>query len=398
MAGAASTLPPGPARQVRRWRAWRVVWRLHRWLGLGGGALLVLLSASGALLVVHHELERRLERDRRVAPPAPERPAAPPPLAATARAIAPLAPAGSRLYRVRPARGPDATHQFVFLAADGSTRWSAFVDPATGRMLWSGPDQSLFTPWLLHLHMYFHAGRAGAFVAFLGGVALTLLAATGLFIHRDRLAGLARHPFRLGLGWRVALTDLHKWFGLVLIYFPLVLGVTGALYSLSVLRARPAAPPAKAFDLAQLAPIEPMLATARERFPGSEMLRAQLPAGAGGPVTVLLLHRAAPVWQKFSRIEFDAATGALRAVHAAADASAAAQFAAMLAPLHFGFYGAPWVKWAYFAGGLAPALLALSGAAIGLLRRRRLRSALAAAPMAKAGVGVAQENREPIRA
>jgi uncharacterized iron-regulated membrane protein len=42
----------------------------------------------------------------------------------------------------------------------------------------------------------------------------------------------------------------------------------------------------------------------------------------------------------------------------------------MLAPLHFGFYGATWVKWAYFIGGFAPALLALTGTALWLARRR----------------------------
>jgi uncharacterized iron-regulated membrane protein len=113
-----------------------------------------------------------------------------------------------------------------------------------------------------------------------------------------------------------------------------------------------------------------MFATARAQLPGAEVFRAQLPAADGGVVGVLLLHRAAPVWQKFSRVEFDAATGALRTVRAAAAAPFWAQFRSMLGPLHFGLYGAPWVKWAYFTGGLAPAILALSGATLWWIRRR----------------------------
>ena len=89
-----------------------------------------------------------------------------------------------------------------------------------------------------------------------------------------------------------------------------------------------------------------------------------------GAVSVLLVHRDAPVWQKFSRVDFDAVTGELRAVRAAADAPAGAQFRSMLAPLHFGLYGAPWVKWVYFIGGLSPGLLALTGVAIWWQRRR----------------------------
>jgi uncharacterized iron-regulated membrane protein len=87
----------------------------------------------------------------------------------------------------------------------------------------------------------------------------------------------------------------------------------------------------------------------------------------------LLLHRDAPVWRKFSRIEFDARTGNVRTIRAAANNSAGDQFAAMLAPLHFGFYGATWVKWAYFFGGLSPALLGLTGLLIWRLRSSGIR-------------------------
>ncbi len=50
----------------------------------------------------------------------------------------------------------------------------------------------------------------------------------------------------------------------------------------------------------------------------------------------------------------------------------------MLGPLHFGLYGAPWVKWAYFIGGLAPGLLAVSGTVLWRIRRNAQKSSLAA--------------------
>jgi uncharacterized iron-regulated membrane protein len=360
-----------PALRLRRWHSWLVVWRVHRWLGFGFGALLVLLSASGSLLVLHHELEHWLEPELHVTAPSTraDRPA----LSDLARAVAGRAPEGYRPFRILPARQANATHKFLFRAVDSPARWAIFVEPTTGRVLWSGPDQSLFTPWLLGLHMQLHAGRIGYFVTGVCGVGLVLLALTGLYIHRERLTQLWRHPFRLGLGWRVAFADLHKWVGIFGLYFQLVLGVTGALYVWSALKAAPpAAATAASFDLAGLAPLEPMLSMAREKLPDAEVIRAQLPAQPGGAVIVLLLHREAPVWQKFSRVEFDAGSGALRTVRAAAAAPARDQFASMLAPLHFGFYGATWVKWAYFVGGFTPALLALTGTAIWWLRRPSL--------------------------
>lgn len=373
MSDAGPTLPPEPARRLRRWHAWLVVWRVHRWLGLGFGALLVLLSATGSLLVVHHELEHWLERDLHVAPAAPAD-APQPALTDLARTTAASAPAGYRLFRVTPAAGPDGTHRIVYRNPDEPIRWAIFVDPATGRVLWSGPDKSLLTSWLLGLHMQLHAGRTGYYITGVAGVALALLAFTGLYIHRDRFTQLWRHPFRVHLGWRIAFADLHKWIGIVTLYFPVMLGLTGALYCLSILTAAPPAPPAKPFDPAQLAPLEPMFARAREQLPGAEVFRAQIPAAEGGVVGVLMLHRDAPVWQKFSRVEFNSSTGTLRAVTAAVDAPFWAQFRSMLAPLHFGLYGAPWVKWTYFLGGLAPGALALSGAALWGIRRRAARS------------------------
>jgi len=343
------------------------VWRVHRWLGLVDGALLILMSATGSLLVVHHEIERIVERPLHVA--SVRSGAAAVPLPEVIRTVAAAAPEGYRLFRIMPAATPGDTHRILLRDRDTGTRWTALVEPASGRLLWSGPDLSLFTPWLLALHMHLHADRAGYVVTAIAGIALMLLALSGLYIHRDRVAQLWRHPFRLSLGWRVAVADLHKWVGLFALYFPVVLGITGTIYCVSAVGAAPASPVATRFDPAQLAPLEPMFARARECLPGAQVIRAQFPAQAGGKVAVLLLHREAVVWRKFSRIEFDAATGALRAVHAAHELPAGAQIRSMLAPLHFGLYGAPWVKWAYFVGGLTPALLAATGAGIWWLRR-----------------------------
>ena len=365
MTSDAITLPP--AQRVRRWYAYLLVWRLHQLLGLFFAAVLVLLSATGSLLVVHQEIERVIEPDRHLVPTAEQsKPARP--LADLAQAVALRAPAGFRLFRLEPAGSPNETRKFLFLAGDGHTRWSAFVVPSSGEIRWSGLDQSLFTPWVLYLHMQLRAGRIGYFITGFSGLALVLLGLSGIYLYRERLGALWRHPFRLRLGWRVALSDLHKWTGIAALYFVIVLGLTGAFYVLAGLKAKPRAAVRAPFSMAQLPPLEPLLTVASTHLPQTEILRLQFPAEANGAIVALLLHRDAPVWRKFSRVEFDANTGKLRAIRAAADNSAADQFAAMLAPLHFGFYGATWVKWAYFFGGLSPGLLGLTGVLIWRLR------------------------------
>jgi uncharacterized iron-regulated membrane protein len=366
--------PVPPAEAARRSRVPRAVLALHRSLALGIGVLILSMSLTGGTLVLHHDIERLLFPERHLVGKADltstrERV----PLAPVVQQLAGGAPAGYRPLRIEPALSSDETDKVIFVAPDGRTRWSAYVHPYTGAVVWQGPDQALFTPWLLHWHMNFRLGPWGHVLTSFVGACLVLLGVTGLIVHRDRLAVLARRPMRLDLGWRVAVNDLHRWLGLAGIYFSLVLGLTGSIYAFTVARKQIPAPkpPAPAFDLAQLAPLEPALAAARERFPGGEFSRIIFPSHATAPLTLRVLHRDAPVWRKFSRMDFDPATGAVRAIHDAREASAADKFSSMLSPLHFGFYGSPLVKWLYAIGGFTPALLMLSGTAMWYLRTRK---------------------------
>jgi uncharacterized iron-regulated membrane protein len=271
------------------------------------------------------------------------------------------------------ARSPEESDKLMFVAPDGRTRWSAFVNPYTGEVLWAGADQSLFTPWLLALHMHLHVGGWGYLVTGLAGAGLFLLGLTGLYVYRDGFRALLSVPVRRHQGWRLGWSGLHKWLGVVSIYFSLILGLTGAIYSFTIAPGQIAAPKPQAaqFDLGQLSAVEPALSSASERFPGSEILRVSFPATMKAAVTVLILHRDAPVWRKFSRMEFEPIGGAVRSVHDAASATPKEKFSAMLSPLHFGFYGSPMVKWLYTIGGFAPALLTVSGILIWFIRTRR---------------------------
>lgn len=365
--------PLDPGQRVRRWRYFLLAWRLHRWLGLGVGAVIVALSLTGGLLVMHHDVERWLHPEWHAVHP-PEDPSHRAPLVPVLRELQARAPAGFRPLRLEPGREATDSDKVIFVGPDRSTRWSAFINPYTGAILWHGSDQSLFTPWLLHLHMHFHAGRWGYVAAGLGGVALTLLGGSGIWITRGRLRVLLR-PCRLRLGGRVALADLHRWVGIATSYFTLVLGGTGIWFSVLLVprefvRETPA-PLAPPFELARLAPIEPALDAARACFPGAELSRVTFPREAGAPLQVRLLHRDAPVWRKQSGVDFDPATGRRLKVRDGRDAPFKEQLNSILAPLHFGFYGATWVKWLYVAGGFAPTVLALSGTGIWWLRTRR---------------------------
>jgi uncharacterized iron-regulated membrane protein len=299
------------------------VWTVHRVLGLAFGALILLASVTGGVLVIHKELERIVERDLHTLAAAPTAPALP--KTPIVQALAPTAPEGFRPMRFMLARGPLDTERLIFLGPDGRTRWTTIVNPYTGEVVWRGADQALFTSWLLGLHMHLRLGGWGYVITAVGGIGLVLL------------------------------------------------GVTGTIYSLKIAPGQiaPPKPLGETYDLTRLAPLEPALATARERFPEGQLIRVSFPTTPAGALSILVLERDAPVWRKFSRVDFEPDTGALRAVHDARDGTLSQKLNGMLAPLHFGFYGSTLVKWLYFVGGFAPALLALTGTAIWYLRTRK---------------------------
>ncbi|HYP17070.1 MAG TPA: PepSY-associated TM helix domain-containing protein [Opitutus sp.] len=364
--------PLTPAQRIRRWSAYLWVWRVHRWLALSLGLVIVLLSLTGGILVMHEEVERWLAPERHVVsvPANPTRA----PLVPLLRSLQTEAPPGFRPLRLEPGHGAAASDKIVFVHEDRTTRWSAYINPYTAEVLWRGADQSLITPWLLHLHMHLQAGRWGYLVTGVAATALTLLSITGVWITRDRIGALLRHPLRFRFGSRVAAADLHKWIGIASLYFTFVLGATGVWFAILIVPAqfKPAEERrlAPAFDLAQLTAIEPAIASTLAEFPNSELARVIFPWDAGIRLQVRVLHRDAPIWAKTSRAEFDPITGAHVKTVRATDASTADKWRSILGPLHFGYYGSPLVKWLYVVGGFAPAALALTGTMIWWLRRR----------------------------
>jgi uncharacterized iron-regulated membrane protein len=370
----ANTADPAP----RRRSAFVVVWRIHRWIGLGFAAVLIVVSVSGGLLVMHPELERVIERDRHVIkPPADPATAARAEPEAVLRQAIELAPPGFRPLRVQPGESADRTDKYVFISDDGANRrWSAFVNPYTGELVWHGHDESLLRPWLLHLHEKLHLGATGFVIVGVASVALLLLGFTGLWITRDRWRLLWRNPFRRrAAGARVLFADLHKWFGLASLYFTLVLGGTGLWFAIlivpGVLKGDAREPLSPPFDFSRLTSVSAALATTRQTFPDAEIARVIFPWRDDVGLQIRLLHRDAPIWAKFNRIDFDPITGEVRQVRRASDASAKAKLESILGPLHFGYYGAAWVKWLYVLGGFSPALLSVTGLVIWWRRLRR---------------------------
>ena len=354
---------------------------MHRWLGLSLGAVLFVSSTMGGLLVAQREFAEFAERSLTIVAPRAQRV----PLAAIVSAVQARAPEGLRLRSL--IFDPDPAHAVRaqltsmpihprYVSRLENRQMYASVDPYTGRILAFREENSVPDRWVRTMHVTLFAGRAGVIATTLASFALVLQGLGGVWIYRGAINALRRNPFRYRLGLRIALGDAHRWLGVAGLALSLSWGATGAfmmVYSLPSLLA-PAGRP-KPFSMptwnANRSPaLEPMVSTARNNFPTAELAEIDLPLASGEPVVVSLLQRDAAIWAKFPGAEFDSATGALLRIIRPADNGFLDKVQASIKPLHFGYYGARWLKWTYFACAWIPAILFVSGFSIWCLRRR----------------------------
>jgi uncharacterized iron-regulated membrane protein len=211
---------------------------------------------------------------------------------------------------------------------------------------------------LLTLHYKFFIGTRVLVISRLAGLALITSSLTGFYLYRGALGALWGAPFRLGRGWRLAVSDAHKWIGVTALALNVLLGLTGLWFVWHIAEhelfeqheeSKPA------FDLTRLASIEAMAETSRRTFPRAELFGLFFPEHAGAPAVGFMIDRYGALWEKASTVMFNAETGAVEKVNDVRQAPFAEKWDSAMHALHFGWTGATWVKVLYTFAGLAPA-------------------------------------------
>jgi uncharacterized iron-regulated membrane protein len=359
---------------VFRRRMLSAAWQLHRWIGLTFGLILVSISITGTLLVVHDQLESTFESAAHVVAPRSDVRA---PLTSVVQKLAAEHP------EVRPTlvafedQDPGRAWSIYFRNDENrELRYRATANPYTGEVLsYRHQDKGTLTGLLLQLHFTLFLGRWGTWLTALTAVSLFLTSLAGFYIYRNALRDMWRIPFRRINGSRHIARDLHRWVGTWALLFNLLAGATGTWFMVLVIQNRffetPAAKKAAVYDVAKLPDLDRIVADARQQYPAAELLNVALPQRANGKITVSFLHRDAAVWHKFSRVSYDAKTGARIQIADAQTQPFLVKLRSILSPLHFGFYGAKWVQVLYFFGGLTPGLLSISGFIVWRTRHSR---------------------------
>jgi uncharacterized iron-regulated membrane protein len=335
----------------------RIVFQGHRWVGLIAGVYVLLISVTGAALVFRIDLQRASH-----------------PHLFTANAGAPVAPLAiidsvSRAYPAHRLSGVDAptTTRPTYLAyvTSPDAFKTILIDPVTARVLGELPERTAVRT-LQDLHFDLLSGRTGRVVNGVGALAIIVLVVTGIL-----------EWWRRGLSWRKGrfVPELHRAVGIGSAALVLMWAITGAYFAfpstfraaigavsaLSVNRTPPSQCASPEGSCAAAA-ADNVLAAARLRHPNAHIARVVLPFGERGSWLVMFTDRQpTPAYTELESVYVDQYTGAVIEIDRQRG-TVGDRIIRWLTTLHVGSFGGTPTRLAWFVFGIAPALLAITGA------------------------------------
>ncbi|MBF5005220.1 PepSY-associated TM helix domain-containing protein [Diaphorobacter caeni] len=375
--------------------AW--VYQTHRWLGLLSGWLLFVICVTGTLVVYKHPL-KVWSNPTLVNVPVPD----------GATTMSP----DEALHRFRSAY-PQVTPRLLAFPSDAYSIHSysyaipggrAWINPQTGHLVHGLPSD--FADFVQRLHAGLWMGGKGRWVVGALGILMFGSLLTGLIFHWRRLG---RDLFHLRLrrtAPRKAWSDLHKFSAVWLLGFHLLIALTGAwlgIESLVGLR-NPPAPNLVGQErvIDPMPTIERFLSSAHASMPELTPTHINFAAYGQGPSSVRVqgeLPGLELVQRGQTMVVMHAEDASLLGVVDRREQGLLAHVLAMMRPLHYGYFGGPWMELAYLVMGAACSMLVFSGLAVwcsreaDAMQRRRGNGHAPQAPdlfMARLNVGVTQ--------
>lgn len=330
----------------------RTLLQIHRWCGLLIAAFLLVQSVTGGMLVFRHELAQLIDPSGMVRHSA----GGDAPLSrivASVRAVYP----DFELQRVVFPQIPRGTYFVHLVNAQGVVRYAS-IDPGAGEVLRSGSIWRFPTEAALLIHYQLMAGRVGLAVILCLGLSLIVMVVTGLAYWWPRSGRWGRS---LDINWRmpgrVVLRQCHRALGPLAL---LVLGttaVTGVILAVGLLigggEARSTSPSGQP-PVAD-ANIDPAFALARATFPGRGIRDLRMPAPGRFNLFFWAPERQP---QAVHGVQVELKNLKVTSVVRAETDNSLSTF---VLPIHTGESGGWAGRLIILAGGLALALLAVTG-------------------------------------
>ncbi len=342
----------------------RLLFTLHKWLGLVTGIFLLAVGVSGSFLVYSNSLDRIFNKE-----------------------LYSIDRHGNRLsldamYNIVLRKyGRDfAACSFDLPATDAEVveftltkpqtsyhaREMVLVDvhPYTGAILREGScgDISVsFVHWVMYFHDSFHAGRIGMLVVTIVSMTVFLSIITGLFFYGRRLKNVLH--FRLPLNKQERYRSLHLYVGVSALAFNMLACFTGfwmmrGTFSRDAWRLDSPRPKSHLS-----VSIDSCLAASRAILPGFEPDFVSIPYSSGDLIEIdgNMANTPAITHGDACRVVIDPASGKVVEARDATRAPFPENLTATVWPLHIGNYGGDFLKILYIIGGLMPGMLSITG-------------------------------------
>lgn len=374
------------AKWTRRLYAW------HKWTGLTGGVFVLFIVLTGTIAVFKNEIDWLVTPAKRVAPSG----------------------AGSGEWRsfdemlasVKQAFPDKKIANFSFPEDDKTAftfqtegkgeddeRLTIFVNPYTAQVTGTRSGETLANV-IRQTHIRFYAfGANGRIVVGVFGLLMFASALTGIFIYAPFMKPIFARKMKFwqirGDNLKVKNSDWHKLIGIVSLVFNLLAGLTGAVLGLenlapfhkptqALIHPRPMnekelAPPASLEN--QLA-LDRVLQKARDAMPDFAPKSVNFPKAGKSHFVVYGNIEGRFERENASFVVLDTTSGAVLQTYNAAQVPKVTRLYNLVEPLHFGNFTGVWLKWIYFAFGLAASALTFTGLWLWLLKRRKAKSML----------------------
>ncbi|WP_257657423.1 PepSY-associated TM helix domain-containing protein [Parapedobacter lycopersici] len=367
-------------------------WLLHHWVGLYTGILIGILSLTGALAVFIPEIDSWIVKHH---------------YEATSTAVNGTPRFGRSVhtltqrfpdYRSLTISLPEAKEQVakvdlvVGLPGNRPARYDFFIDAGNDRLVGQRDHQNSLANYLRQMHVRLYEGYWGRQLVGIGGLALAIVAITGLIIYGNFMKKQSWPNIRQRVNLRIAMADWHKILGISALAFNLVIALTGAWLGLQPQLMRwfnittpnsyeapvvmePTADRQMAIDW------EKALAAANTEFPDLQP-RHLLPSTDGSGTILIRGNISGLIYERdINSLVLSKATYAPVFKYDVRTQSFADQFYFIQEALHFGDFGGLMLKLIYALLGLTSGFLSISGFVIYIYRRKKKKQATAATTM-----------------
>lgn len=207
----------------------QLLWRIHHWAGLYAGILIGLLSLTGALAVFIPEIDALILKyhyNAHSSTPV----GSDPQFGNAVDSLTSRFPAYSSLSIQLPEKTSHVAEvDLIDRPSDGDPhRYNFFIDAGADRVIGQRDHQNSLANYLRQIHVRLYEGNWGRQLVGIGGLALVVLAVTGLLIYGNFMKKQSWPYIRKKVGMRIVMADWHKLLGISALAFNLMIALTGA--------------------------------------------------------------------------------------------------------------------------------------------------------------------------